>query len=172
MSKLDRIDPQLLQGNPRATRRSWEFYEPVVLAAFDRHPNPYVYRPLNRTPGTAAAAIRDAIRGKLAFHYPSSVDPALLASWYDSIVVKAVGEYVYIGTPEEVKETLKGIVASGKELYYPTLELHELLAFLTLLSSQRLTGPLVVRHPPNITTLPPYPNLEILTKPDGSLFVL
>src|SRR5215468_1793852 len=103
MKKLDRIDPQRLASNPRATLQSWLKYRDVVLSAIRQHPKPYIYHPVSMTPSSVASKMRDAIRGKLAFSYPDpDVTDFDLARWYSEIVIKHDKENVFIGPPDKV----------------------------------------------------------------------
>jgi hypothetical protein len=174
MKKLDNIDPQRLAGNPRATLTSWLKYRDVVIMAMRQHPKPYIYTPTSMAASSVASKLRDAVRGKLAFDYPDpEVSNLDLARWYSEIVVKHDRENVYIGPPEEVKTTLIGATPnSATELTFPTLSFTEVSAFVILLSGSRLSGPIKIMQPPDISLLPNLPNVEILTKPDGSLVLI
>lgn len=173
MKKLDRIDPKILATNPRASLAAWLKYEPVVTAAFNQHPRPYAYKPLNMSPSSVCSKMRDAVRGRLAFSYPSTVSDHDLARWYEEVVFKHDKECVYIGPPEEVKTQLIGTVPeSPTSLVFPTLSFEELAAFTLLLSNGRIVGPVRVKQPPDTTLLPKRPNVELMTRDDGSLVLL
>lgn len=175
MKKLDNIDPQRLASNPRATLQSWLKYRDVVRTAMLQHPKPYVYTPTSMATSSVASKLRDAVRGKLAFNYPDpEVNNLDLARWYSEIIVKHdLAGNVYIGPPEAVKTTLEGSSPSNRaELTYPTLAFEEVSAFVILLSGGRLSGPIKIMQPPDISILPRLPNVEILTKPDGSLVLI
>lgn len=174
MKKLDRIDPQRLAGNPRATLQSWLKYRDVVMSAMNQHPKPFIYRPISMTPSSVASKMRDAVRGKLAFNYPDEeIDNLVLARWYSEIVVKHDSQNVYIGPPESVRSALTGATpSSSSDLNFPTLSFEEVAAFTLLLSGGRIVGPIVVRQPPDLSLLPLRPNVEILNRKDGSLVLL
>ena len=126
------------------------------------------------TPSSVASKLRDAVRGKLAFNYPDAeITDLALARWYSEIVVKHDKENVFIGPPEEVKRSLIGTTpASEHELHFPTLSFEELSAFTLLLSGGRISGPIVVKQPPDISLLTLRPNVEILNRKDGSLVLI
>jgi len=174
MKKLDNIDPQRLAGNPRATLQSWLKYRDVVLSAFRQHPKPFIYTPTSMAATSVASKLRDAVRGKLAFSYPDGeVSDFELAKWYSEIVVKHDKENVYIGPPEGVKRSLTGSTpASTSELKFPTLSFEEVSAFTLLLSGGRIVGPVLILQPPDLSLLPPRPNVEMLRRPDGSLVLI
>lgn len=140
----------------------------------NQHPKPFIYQPTSMTPSSVASKLRDAVRGKLAFNYPDQeISDLALARWYSEIVVKHDKENVFIGPPEEVKRTLVGTTPkSDHELNFPTLSFEEVSAFTLLLSGGRITGPIVVRQPPDLSLLTLRPNVEMLQRKDGSLVLL
>lgn len=173
--KLDRITPQALAGNPRASLPSWLRYEPIVKAAMKHHPRPYIYRPSNRTAATVCSQLRDAVRGKLAFEYPSEINATELLRWYSEVVIKHDKESVYIGLPESVQAAISGhgtADATDTTFKFDELTFEEVSAFTCLLSTGRIFGPVIIMRPPDLTTLPDRPNVERITKPDGSLVLL
>lgn len=174
MKKLDNIDPQKLAGNPRATLQAWLKYRDVVLSAMHQHPKPFIYQPVSMAASSVASKLRDAVRGMLAFNYPDpEITPLVLAKWYSEIVVKHDRENVYIGPPEEVKNSLVGTTpTSSTELNFPTLSFEEVAAFTLLLSNGRIIGPIMVKQPPDLALLQKLPNVEILGRPDGSLVLI
>jgi hypothetical protein len=88
-------------------------------------------------------------------------------------VVKHDRENVYIGPPEEVKTTLTGATPlSATELTFPTLSFEELSAFTLLLSGSRISGPIKVIQPPDLSLLTKRPNVELLTNKDGSIVLI
>lgn len=175
MSKLDRLDPLSLASNPRATLSAWLKYEDITLTAFRMFPKPYVYTPTNMAANTVASRLRDAIRGKLAFDYPSVVDNTDLLRWYSEVIIKPIGKGVYIGKFDSVEDELKGqaeTAASLPDLKFDDLTYEEVSAFALLISTQRLTGPVLVRVPPDVSTLPQRPNVEFILKPNGALVII
>lgn len=175
--KLDRIDPIVLASNPRATLDSWKRYEPIVLAAMSQHPRTYSYHPTSLAPTTVCTRLRDAIRGKIAFDYPSEKTATEVAEWYSQIVVKNNNENVFLGPQEKVLSELQGIPLGGPpsapSIYaYSSLSFEEISAFTLLLSANRITGPVTIAQPPDLTLLPERPNVEMLSRPDGSLILL
>lgn len=171
--KLERIDPAVLAANPRCTLSAWLKYEPVVLAAYQRHPAPYIYRPTSMSPVSVCSKIRDAIRGKLAFDYPSEIDTPSLAIWYAEIIVKHDRENVYLGPEKAVTDALVGSATTADSIFsFDTLSFEEVSAFQLLLSGSRLIGPITVTHPPDVTLLPERPNVEMILKPNGTLILL
>lgn len=174
MKKLDNIDPQRLANNPRATLQSWLKYRDVVISAMRMHPKAFIYQPANMAASSVASKLRDAVRGKLAFEYPDpDVTDLALARWYSEIVVKNDKENVFIGPPEAVKTTLTGAAPQNDhEMSFPTLSFEEVSAFTLLLSGGRIVGPVRITQPPDLSLLPKRPNVEMLSRPDGSLVLL
>lgn len=175
-SKIDRIDPKRLVGNPRASLSSWLKYQDIVISAFNHHPAPYVYTPQNRSPNTICSQLRDAVRGCLAFDYPCTISKSDLLRWYSEVVFKHDTQAVYIGSPERIIESLAGTGitpnASDTTFRFPELTFEEISAFTLLLSTGRLKGPVHINTPPDITLLPDRPNVERLNREDGSLILL
>lgn len=173
MRKLDRIDPTRLSSNPRASLASWLKYQSVVLAAFRMHPRPYSYSPTNMSPASVCSKMRDAVRGKLAFDYPCEVSTSDLARWFSEVIFKHDHVNVYVGLPAEVNSSLIGATPiSSTDLIFPTLSFEEISAFTLLLSNARIKGPVRVKQPPDITLLPKRPNVELMSRDDGSLVLL
>ena len=52
--------------------------------------------------------LRDAIRGKITFDYPSEISTPQLANWYSQIVIKYTKEHVYIGPSRGRAKRVKG----------------------------------------------------------------
>jgi hypothetical protein len=172
MKKLDRLDLQTLSANPRASLSSWRKYEPIVEAAFFQHPKPYIYAPSSLSPYTVSSRIREAIRGKLAFDYPAKISTLDLSRWYDEIIIKNDAKNVFIGPPEEVQKSIKGTSLSTSPTYsFDSLSFEEISAFSLLLSNGRLTGPVTILQPPDISLLPDRPNVERIEK-DGGLMLI
>lgn len=174
MTKLDRTSPETLRANPRATLSSWQKYEQIVKAAMELHPKPYVYPCSTLKPTTIASRLRDAIRGKIAFDYPSEVSTVAVARWYSEVIIKFDTENVYIGPMEKVTEVLEGHGSFRGEtvMSFPTLLFEEVAAFALLLSNGRLQGPVHIHQPPNLALLSELPNLERITRDDGSLVLI
>lgn len=174
--KLERIDAKDLIGNPRCRLPAWLRYQHIVEEAYRRHPRPYIYRPPNMSALTVTSQLRDAIRGAIAFGHPSSIPVPDLIAWYSQIIIKHLDGEVYIGTPEEraVVPLLPTVAAPtvSDPYSFDTLSLEELIAFTILLSTNRVRGPVTVHQPPSFDMLPPRPNVEVITKPDGSLVLL
>lgn len=176
--KLDRIVPADLISNPRASLRSWHFYEPIIRAAILQHPKPYIYKPSNRSPSSVCSKARDAIRGKIAFDYPDTGSPTLtsteVARWYSEIILKHDAQTVFIGAPEELRTYLKGAstIETHANYSYQTLDFDSIVAFTLLLSRNLLTGPVRIASPPDISLLPERLNLQILQQSDGSIVLL
>lgn len=174
MKKLSRISPSDLSSNPRATLRAWQRYEPIVLAAVAKHPSPFTFTPDSLEPSTFVSRIRDAIRGKIAFDYPSSLSVETVSSWFDEVIFKIINKSVYIGPKEALKTSpLLAAVEKSTDLTFSTLSFDEIAAFALLLSNGRLSGPIVITSPPKeVSLLPSYPNFQPLPRPDGSLVLL
>lgn len=175
------IDPAALVDNPRATFREWKRYETCVVAAIVSHPKPYIFSPISVRPTTFVSRIRDAIRGCIAFNYPIISDTIIthdeLSKWWSQVVVKHDNNHVFIGTPERVSGAMTGEVfdatpASTTTLSFPSLSMEELIAFTVLISTGRLTGPVLITSPPDISLIPERPNVEMVPRQDGSLLIL
>jgi hypothetical protein len=172
MKKLSRIDPRLLSSNPRARLQDWQRYESIIVAAMRQHPKPYFCHPTSLAPTTVCSRIRDAVRGKLAFDYPSEVDTASVARWWDEVVVKVFDGAVVIGPQSIVEAKLQEDQSVPKEYFYDSLTLEQVMAFTILLSEGKLTGPIRITNPPDISLLPERNNVEVMPKEDGSLVLL
>lgn len=168
-AKLDRIDAAALSSNPRATLQAWKRYEPIVLAAFRMHPRTYVFSPSSLSTATVASRLRDAIRGALAFSYDSTISPTELSAWYSQIIIKHTKTEVLVGPPEAVTSEITESREDARSFSYHTLSFDELIAFTVLLSHGRISGPVTIFQPPDISQLPPQPNVEVMKRTDGSL---
>lgn len=174
MPKLDRLDPDSLRGNRRASLPSWLKYQDIVLAAFRLHPQPYTFRPQGLSPLTVATRLRDAIRGALAFGHPCEIPQPDLLRWYSEVIIKSDESSVYVGPPpknvpspvEVAKET------PSSSFSYDSLSFEEVAAFAVLLSSGRVRGPVEVRNPPDLSLLPERQNVEFYRPPTGGLVIL
>ena len=173
-TKLERTTPASLSGNPRATLAAWQKYEPIVISALRVHPKPFVYPCTTLRPVTICSRLRDAVRGKIAFDYPSELSTADVIRWYSEVVFKYDVENVYIGPVQNVKDVLEGsgVQTNSSHLVFPTLSFEEITAFSLLLSNGKLLGPVIVKVPPDLTLLPERENLEMVKKEDGSLMLL
>jgi hypothetical protein len=174
MSKLNRLDPETLAHNPRAKLTAWYKYQPTVRAAFEKFPRVYRFTPENMTAATVSSRLRDAIRGCLVFHYPIEFTThSQLTEWWDTVVVKHTTTDVLIGPPEATVEALKSVDTDAPGYRFNSLTFEELTAFAVLLSSAKLTGPVTVLDPPtDLGLLAERPNLELVSRPDGSLVLL
>lgn len=175
MTKLDRVTPEALRANPRATLSAWQKYEQIVQAAMSVHPKPYVYPCTSLKPATICSRLRDAVRGKIAFDYPSVLQTNDVARWFSEVIFKYDLENVYIGPMDKVKEVLdgSGMMQGEKALSFPTLSFEQIAAFAILLSTQCIQGPVHIHQPPlDISLLPERPNLEMITRKDGSLVLI
>lgn len=180
MSKLSRIDPGKLLGNPRATEPAWRKYEVLAMLAYKNHPAPYVWEPDGMEPSTVCTRLRDAIRGCLAFKHTInpiySVTHDELARWFDEIIIKNTDTRVYVGRPERVADELAGTAVGNAEerkgFSFPSLDFEEVNAFAFLLSRGRILGPVMVTNPPDVTLMQDRSNVEVMLKPDGKLILL
>lgn len=177
MPKLDRLDPNSLRHNPRCTLDAWEKYRPWVLSAYRMHPRPYIFSPSNISAITVCSRIRDAIRGALAFGYDidSGISHEDLFRWWGEVIVRAVNAEIHIGPKARVVDAISAtdnVFTPPFSFNFPTLSLEEVIAFTVLLSTQRITGPVVIQQPPDLSLLPPRNNVETLSRPDGSLILL
>lgn len=173
--KLSRISSALV-GNPRATLPAYLRYREVVLAAYAKHPAVYIYRPSNIACNTIVSRLRDAIRGALFFGYEDTIPLEDLRNWWGEVQVKTDGTHIYIGKQEHLVPILSGEEVGGShrdaKYTYPTLTFEEVSAFQLLLSTNRISGPVIVKSSPDITLLPQRDNVEMVLKPDGSLIIL
>lgn len=161
-----------LAGNPRASLSAWLKYEPVVLAAYRQHPKPYSYRPANMAAVTVCSRLRDAVRGCLAFRYSCEISHDDLLHWFSEVIFKHDGTNVYIGPPERTLEKLDG-EGSDVPLYsFKELSLEEIVAFSVLISGNRISGPVFIAAPPDVSLLPSRPNVEVIQKEGGTLMLL
>jgi hypothetical protein len=127
------------------------------------------------SPVTVCSRLRDAIRGKLAFDYPSEIPTEDLSRWYGQIVIKSDTEQVLIGPLEEIKSSVQGTavgVTKSADMVFAELSFEEITAFTLLLSTGRVVGPVLIQKPPDISLLTARPNVELMNRPDGSLVLL
>jgi hypothetical protein len=174
-NKLERLDPKLLVSNPRATLKAWRKYESIVIAAFRSHPKTYIFKPSALSPATVCTRVREAVRGKLCFDYESEVSTQDLLRWFSETVFKYDSTNVYIGPLSDVQETISGESPStGPKVpfSFTTLSFEEITAFTLLLSTGKLIGPVAIKSPPDMTLLPLRQNVQILSRPDGSIILL
>lgn len=173
MSKLDSINAADLSSNPRATLAAWLKYEPIVAKALQVHPKPFAYTPTTMSPYSVASKLRDAVRGKIAFDYPSTLHTDVVSRWWNEVQVSNDIEKVLIG-PKGVKVgRLDGSVHSDYAFMFDTLEYEEVSAFELLLSTGRIKGPVMIQHPKaNLSVDGTQPNCERIFRPDGALILL
>lgn len=170
MGKLERLDPYKLADNPRCNLSAWNRYQPYVQNAYRNHPRSFTFKPTSLASATVASRIREAIRGALVFSYPGFVTTAELARWYSEVVVTHVGDSVTIGPRTAVSEPLKAETPTSG-FTYTTLTPAEFNAFVTLLSTGRLLGPVCIRQPdPHM--LSSVENVEVIQRPDGSIVLI
>lgn len=175
MSKLDRIDPALLQHNPRASLSSWLRYERIAVAAYRQHPKPYTFSSSSHAPSTIASRFRDAVRGAIAFGYPcdnGAISTQTLQDWWAEVIIKPLGDHVILGPVKEVVEELQVSREDRRNLSFHEATLDEIIAFSVLLSSGKLTGPVTIFQPPDISQLPSRDNVEVMPRLDGSLVLM
>lgn len=170
-SKLLNLDPASLASNPRATLRSWLKYEAIVKAAIALHPRPYVSCPPGLSPNTVGTRLRDAIRGKLAFNFPSTLSNETISNWYGEIIIKYDDKQLYIGPPQVVTELLAGTSTSQDSQSYDAPSFEAVSALQLLLSTAMLRGPITITNPPDCTLLPDRPNVVLIPREDGSLIL-
>lgn len=171
-AKLNRISMESLANNPRATLSAWLKYEPVILAAFRLHPKPYSYRPANMAAVTVCSRLRDAVRGCLAFKYSCEIPHDDLLRWFSEVVFKHDGTNVYIGPPERTLEKLEGEGTDVPIYSFKELSLEEVVAFSVLISGNRISGPIYIASPPDVSLLPTRTNCEVVKKDDGTLMLV
>lgn len=172
MSKLDRIAPDTLAGNPRATLAQWKRYSHIVHKARELDPRPWEMRLVGLAPATAASRLRDAIRGAIAFHYTDDTDG--LMRWYDSVIITHTSTHLIIRSkdmPKTVPE-VKAVLDEQYPFQFDTLALDEFHAFGVLLQTGRIVGPVHIRRPHADQLESHWPNVEIIPSRDGSLLML
>lgn len=162
-----------LASNPRASLASWLRYEHIALAAMAQHPRPYVYNPSSMAATTVVSHIRDAVRGAIAFGHCAKKSVEEIKDWWQETTVRHINNAVVIGPVEKGdKLPLEGVNKSDTTLSFPSLSLEEVLAFQLLLSNGRLSGPVIISNPPDLSLLPPRPNVEVLEREDKSVVLL
>lgn len=174
MAKLDNLDPNRLASNPRATERAWLRFSNLILAAYRQHPRPYLYAPQNTKPSSTVCKIRDAIRGALAFGYADNlIAREDLTRWWSEITVTSHLANVRIG-PTQLPSAppLEGEASSTNGLSFASLTFEEICAFTLLLGNGRLSGPIRVKQPVDLSLLTDRLNVEVITKEDGSVILL
>lgn len=176
-SKSDRLDPALLSSNPRATLPMWTRFAPIVEKAMAQHPKPFLYRPSGLAPGTVLIGIRDAIRGAIAFdYYGDAVRTSALATFFDEVIIKQLGDSIYIGQRNKIPKTVSPLIPADGDtvapLTFPSLSFEEVAAFTLLLSNGRLSGPVRITNPPDLSLLPERTNCEVIPAADGSVTLL
>lgn len=139
----------------------------MVEDAVALYPQVFSITPTSRSASTVVANIRDAIKGAIEFNYPTSLLDGRLADWWSKVVVRQKGKEVLIGPPSEVSlrldkttpTTTTGVsveyqVSSPSEAqdFVTTTELD---AFILLLSTNRITGPVRIRGDHSTRALPP-----------------
>lgn len=172
-------------SDPRFTLEAWHRFEGVIEAWLAAYPAPYIFKPDNLSVETVMARLRDAVKAKLTFGYPSSVvDHQILTQrWADVVVTRARGlnGHVRIGRPEgRVKLALvtEGKSTTTLSLVAPTLEV--LNAACVLLNAGVIATEISVTDCPaplydwlNRAGLPAYPNVAVASSSDnGTNFTL
>lgn len=178
-AKLNRIDPNKLANNPRASLSAWSKFAPTVLAAYRLHPNPYLCTPQDLSIKTFVSRIREAIRGAIAFSYvlDSGISTDDLTRWYDEVIITEYNPTtVFIGPAKTLQESkpVQTTTPSSTSLDFRTLTWEEFEAFVLLISSGRMQVSVTIRKPDPtmLAFVSPSPNLTILSRPDGSLVLL
>lgn len=150
----------------------------MVEDAVAAYPEVFKAKPSNRTPGTVASQIRDAIKGAIEFEYPTAIGTARLREWWSQVVVRVHGAEVWIGPAALVSQRVESIKPiTGEAVAFnvsaPTTKMEyvtelELDALILLLSTNRLSGP--VRIQGNHTTKPLPPNVTATFRDGETLF--
>lgn len=180
MGKLDNLDPASLSSNPRATESAWRRYEKMILAAYNHRPKPFIIVAslYNLSPHTLCSRIREAIRGKLAFDYPSEVSAAELKAWYHHNTVSYTIDTVIIGPKSKlVNPPLEPPPTQNhSDLQFDSLNVEEFMAFAFLVNSGKLQGPVLIRRLDTSidwqARLSGLSNIQILNRPDGSTVLI
>ncbi len=164
-----------LSSNPRATLSCWLRLQDVIHQAYKSFPSPFLYTPQNLSCSSFIIMARDAIRGAIAFSYPSFCTPSELQEWNSQVIFSKHLSQVYIGLKN--KPDLSAITGTTSEIssspyQFTTLTLQEIYSFCILLSSGRLQGPVEIVSPPPSIDFSPFVNLEKIYKPNGTLVLL
>jgi len=171
LSKLHRISPDALAGNPRATYAAWLRFAPQVRAAMEVHPKTHTIRVISMSPATFASRFRDAVRGAIAYGH-SDIPVEDLARWFGEVVVRHDAKDVFIG-PRETKLADIAVKDMPKTEYtFSMLTDMEYNCFMTLLNNGRIAGPIHIQTPNPSWVDPGYLNVTWLLRPDGSLILL
>lgn len=171
MSKLDRLDPETLKDNPRATHAQWQRFEAIVKSARMAFPTSWEYPIHGLTPNTAASRLRDAIRGAIAFNYTTNTHELL--EWYKKIHITHSSTHLII-RPTDMPKTspaVQAVLSDEFPFSFDTLDQTEYDAFGTLLNSGRIIGPVHMKHAPAMLQRG-WMNVEVIPRPDGSLILL
>lgn len=144
-SKLNRIDPTDLAYNPRANLSSWQRFQPLVEQAYETYPKPFIFTSTGWSPESIISKIRDAIRGKIAFDYPSKYTADEVITWWEKVIVRRIENKIYIG--ERIKDVKKINPDAVKTKYeFKTLEPIHLRCFALLLDAGLIEGPIIVHN--------------------------
>ena len=169
MKKLQRVSPDALKGNPRATYAAWQKYEPIVKEAYSLHPKGYTFKPYNMSPATVASRLRDAVRGAIAFEFSSSIDVQDLARWFDEVIVSHTTEEVYIGPKVKVKN-VDVILETPDDPVRPHFPETTFRAYATLINSgeqMSLTFAPPIGYNPLAVALE-FPNVSVMLNKQGN----
>lgn len=169
--KLSSITVERLKSNPRASAAAWHRYCPFIVEAIKKFPQPSRFIFAGLSPTTAESRIRDAIRGKIAFGYTEGPAVEDVVAWWEQIIVKRDGDFIYLGLKDKFEEPLK---ATEEGFQFINLDAQAIEAFALLLSRGHLKGPVKISVPPTLVSLNllSFPNLQVLNRPDGSLVLI
>lgn len=171
MSKLDRLDPDTLKDNPRATFSAWTRYTTIVRRARELFPHTYKFQPLGQVPATVASRLRDAIRGAIAFDYTE--DTPELRKWYEKIIITHTQKELIIRARDalRISPEVTAVLDDKFPFSYDTLDQTEYDSFGNLLNSGRIVGPVHMKHAPQFLQRG-WMNVEVIQRPDGSTLLL
>jgi len=172
-AKIHRIVPSSLAHNQRATLAPWQRYEALVLRAYDAAPAPVRFKPSGLSAESVVSKVRDAIRGMIAFSYPSRVTSDELSAWWSTVIVRRIDDEVYIGPRLRYDSELTA-KAEHTRYEYDTLSQSEMRCFAVLLSAGRINGPITIRKPlvPDPSVFDGLTNAEPINMPDGTLLII
>jgi hypothetical protein len=93
----------MTSSDPRFSLAAWQRYEDTVAAWLQVYPSAHIFAPSNLSLETAIARLRDAVKAKLQYMYPSHVNHNALASAWPNVVVtrdRNIPGLVRIGPPQ------------------------------------------------------------------------
>lgn len=173
--------------DPRFTLAAWQRYELHVAAWMDVWPLDYSFSPNELALETVRTRLRDAVKAKLHFNYPSSVvDHELLKQRWPGVVVtrhRTQKGYIRIG-PNEGRQKINltsstlSLAHKNEALIVQSPQLSDLIAVAHLLNRGILVGEVLVQDYSQVVLqgltheLTRFPNVEIVEQTATSFIML